>query len=164
MPVFSSRRASAYFRARPRAFSDECWSGGRRWLSGGAAKALPARATARAATTSLFLKDLLLAHGDGLPEPVLLPRLLDVVAVHLCRLALAVLHRELEVLAGGEVGGVRLPDLPFFAGRAAGGAQERRAEEQHTRRGSTHDDDLLTRVGFRSCYRPAGEGSTRGSC
>src|SRR5436190_24363868 len=119
MPRFSSRRASAYFRARPRAFSDECWSGGRRWLSGGAAKALLARATARAATTSLLLKDLLLAHGDGLPEPVLLPRLLDVVAAHLRRLALAVLHRELEVHAGGVVGGTLALVLPFFPGRAS---------------------------------------------
>src|SRR5213594_3340103 len=84
----------------------------------------------RSTTSRLTLEDLLLAHCDGPSEPVLLARQRQVFAGHRRGRALAVLHREAEVLAGSEMARVRLPHVPLFAGGAAAAGEECGAEHE----------------------------------
>src|SRR6266571_9521718 len=134
-----SLRAFACVLASRRAFSVVYLAAGRILSSPGAAEAADdsASETARPSAsrrTVLLANNLFRAHRDGLAPPVLIASRGDVVPLHVGPSASLVAHREVDVLAGGEVRGVRPPDLPLFAGRAAPRHQQRATPEQDRQR------------------------------
>src|SRR5438067_1860378 len=82
------------------------------------------------ASARLTLKNLLLADGDRLAPPALVPRQGDVLASHARRLAFLVPDREEHVLAGREVRRMGLPGGPLLTGRAASHRHEHTADQQ----------------------------------
>src|SRR6266571_9385690 len=129
-----SLRAFACVLASRRAFSVVYLAIGWILSSPGAAEAADdsASETARPSAsrrTVLLTKNLFRAHRDGLAPPVLVARRGDIVSLHVGRAASLVAHREVDVLAGRKVGGVRPPDLPLITGRAAPRHQQRATPE-----------------------------------
>src|SRR5262249_40313152 len=100
----------------------------------------PARTAASTATAvSLFLKNLFLRDRDGLAPPAFLPRQRDVLAAHLGSAAFRVAHGEEHVLAGREVGRMRLPGGPLLARGAAHRGDEQPTRQQEQRTLDSHD-------------------------
>src|SRR5688572_16845956 len=137
---FRSRSARACLVASARALSVACCATGRTLSAAGAAPTTvgPAavattarrpRATSAAPARGLSLKNLFLAHRDGLAPPAFRTGRVDVGARDPGVLALAVAHREPHVTSGREVRGVLLPGLPLFRGGAARRRQHQ-AEDQ----------------------------------
>src|SRR5438552_3400570 len=147
MPLARARSSSAYFRPSSRPFSLVYWSRGRSALSAGAATArlmTPAAvkrrgsATAAAPASSLLLKNLLRADGDGLSPPSLAAGERDVLARHPRRRPRAIPDREGQVLAGGEMARMLLPGRPLLAGRAGGREECRRDDRERVKPISPH--------------------------
>src|SRR3990170_1637372 len=114
--------------------------------SDGAAQALAARsrqAARAAARVPLPLKNLLLAHRDGLAPPVLVARHLDVLTRDARLRALAVPHREPHVRARGEVARVAPPRRPLLARGASRRRHQRRTDQQQSDSVDSHCRDPL---------------------
>src|SRR5207253_9158642 len=122
--------------------------------SGGAATARPTtlRASARAAVSSLALKNLFLPHRDGPTPPVLRSRRVEVLSRHPRARARAVLHRKSIMLDRREVGRVLAPGRPLVRRLAASRQMERRAGEEQAPFRPLHVS-TSSAFSMRPCYR-----------
>src|SRR2546430_2847273 len=96
----------------------------------------------RSHRTASALHELLLLYRVGLAPPALIPREADVLARHPGRSRLAILHREPEAIARGEVRRVRFPRRPFVGRRTAEEQQHR--GERWKREGESSHASLLS--------------------
>jgi len=91
----------------------------------------------RPGTSPLTLENLSLRDGHGLTPPPLLARPAQVLSRH-ARGVLRISHRKSQMIARGEMSGVRGPRRPLLSCRATCRDQKDEAREEHTPRIASH--------------------------